>query len=260
MNIKEKVEYGSKGLTGSAVKTIAVISMIIDHAGGHILRNWFVLSPYNVFTAETSSISTAILRAIHICDALGSIAFPLFCFLITEGFVHTKNPGKYALRMLIFALISEIPFNLVHRMSISYSGLQNVMFTLAVSIMTLYAASLTDEKFKGTNKEMPVRILVIAAGMGLAFLIKSEYVFLGVLAIALFYYLREYKYLRLIAFVPLAVPSLWSLLAVPAVMLYNGNRGRQNKYFFYAFYPVHFLVIYVVMALWLKLTPDFFIR
>ena len=138
-------------------------------------------------------------------------------------------------------------------------NMQNVMFTLAVSIMTLYAASLTDEKFKGTKKEMPARILVIAAGMGLAFLVKSEYVFLGVLAIALFYYLREYKYLRLIAFVPLAVPSLWSLLAVPAVMLYNGNRGKQNKYFFYAFYPAHFLVIYAVMALWLKLTPEFFI-
>ena len=89
--------------------------------------------------------------------------------------------------------------------------------------------------------------------MGAAFVARGEYVFLGVLAIALFYYLHDYRYLRLLAFIPLAVPSFWSLLAVPAVLLYNGSRGRPQKYFFYVFYPAHFLLIYAVMKVWLKM-------
>lgn len=259
MGLTKQTTYDQGRLSGAGIKIIAIISMIIDHVGGHIVRSWFVLSEYNIVTAENQSTSILIHTVIKVCDALGSIAFPLFCFLLAEGYVHTRDKRKYALTMLAFAFISEIPFNLVHRMRFFYPGLQNVMFTLAISIFTLYAAELIDEKTKGSRKKWLCRAAVIIAGMGLAFLVRGEYVFLGVLAITLFYYLREYKYLRLLAFVPLVVPSLWSLLALPAVMLYNGERGKQNKYFFYIFYPAHFLLIYAVMALLLKMGPEFFV-
>lgn len=255
--LSEKNDRSKGILSGSVLKTIAVISMVIDHVGSHLIRNWFVLSGHNVIT-EAFGINNLIHFVIDVCDALGSIAFPLFCFLAAEGFYYSRSRGKYALRLLAFALISEIPFNLVHRMRLLYPDLQNVMFTLAISVLTLLIASKTDEKYRETKMEMPARTAVIIFGMGAAFAVRGEYVFLGVLAIALFYYLRDYKYLRLIAFVPLAVPSLWSLLAIPAVILYNGTRGKQNKYFFYVFYPAHFLIIYAIMALWLKITPEFF--
>ena len=250
MTLTEKVDYAKGTLSGAQIKRIAVVSMVIDHVGGYLVRNWFMLSNYNIMTSETANMHMLFYWIIKVCDILGSMAFPVFCFLIAEGFFHSKAPRKYALRMFVFAVLTEIPFNLVHRMGVWYPGLQNVMFTLAVSILTLYVASISDSKFKGSKFQLPVRILIVILGMGLAFLLRGEYVFLGVLAISLFYYLRSYTYLRLLAFVPLAVPSFWSLLAIPVILLYNGKRGKQNKYFFYVFYPAHFLLIYAIMVLW----------
>lgn len=249
MTLTKKADCAKGLLSGAQVKGIAVVSMVIDHIGGYVVRNWFMLSNYNIMTSETANIHMLFYWIIKVCDVLGSIAFPLYCFLIAEGFFHSKAPKSYALRMFGFAILAEIPFNLVHGMSLSYPSLQNVMFTLAVSILTLYAASISDTKLKGSKFQVPFRILIVILGMGLAYLLRGEYVFLGVLAISLFYYLRAYTYLRLLAFVPLVVPSLWSMLAIPVVMLYSGKRGKQNKYFFYVFYPTHFLFIYAIMVL-----------
>ena len=77
--------------------------------------------------------------------------------------------------------------------------------------------------------------------MGLAYLIRSEYVFLGVLSICLLYLLRDQGRLRLLGFAPLLIVSPWILLALPPAMLYNGQRGKGMKYFFYVFYPAHLL-------------------
>ena len=259
MALTEKTTLFEGKLSGAQLKWIAVLSMIADHVGSCLLRKWYVLSNYTIVASQNTGGRIALEWAIRLCDIFGSVAFPLFCFLLAEGFAHSRSPGAYAGRMAVFAVLSEIPFNLAHKMRIFYPALQNVMFTLTVSILTLWAASVTDEKYRGTKWQLPVRCGVVLLGMGLAFLIRGEYVFLGVLAAALFYYLREYRYLRLAAFLPLAIPSLWSLLAVPAVLAYNGKRGRQSKAFFYVFYPAHFLILYAVMALSLKLTPDFFL-
>ena len=79
--------------------------------------------------------------------------------------------------------------------------------------------------------------------MVLAYLVRGEYVFLGVLAVALMYLLRERGKLRLLGLVPLLIASPWILLAVPLLMAYDGSRGKGNKWFFYVFYPAHFLVL-----------------
>lgn len=249
MILTKKADFAKGIFTGAQLKRIAVASMVIDHVGSYVIRDWFMLSNYNTITSETAALQMFFYWIIKICDVLGSVAFPVYCFLVAEGFFYSKDPKKYALRMFAFAALAEIPFNLVHQMQIWYPDLQNVMFTLAVSILTLYAASISDSKFAGSNYQPSVRILIVILGMGLAYLLRGEYVFLGVLAISLFYYLRAYRYLRLLAFVPLAVPSLWSLLAIPVILLYSGKRGKQNKYFFYVFYPAHFLFIYAIMML-----------
>lgn len=236
-------------LSGFAVKRVAVISMIVDHVCGFIIRPYY-MERFHIITSEAQAHqSMRWYYLIESCDAIGSIAFPLFCFLLAEGFLHSRNRLKYALRLTAFALISEIPFNLVHNGTVFFYGLQNVMFTLATGIFTLYAASLAENRLTGGKKLWFARIAITAAGMGAALLIKGEYVFLGVLAVSLFYYLREYRWLKFLSFAPLIVPSVWSLLAVIPILLYNGARGKGSKYFFYIFYPAHFLLIYLLVTM-----------
>lgn len=232
-------------LDSFAIKWIAIASMVIDHFGSIVMDG--VVAPYMtndsiIFTADMPFFVRYTFAIKNVCEVLGSIGFPLFCFLLAEGFVHTRNRLTYGIRMGIFALISEIPFDLAHYQQALNFSLQNVMFTLCVGIFTLWAVSQAEEKLSGRK---PLQILCIvlsvAAGCALAFLLRSEYVFLGILAIAPMYLLRKNPYLRLLGIAPLLIVSPWVLLALIPIFLYSGRRGKGSKYFFYVFYPAHFL-------------------
>ncbi|HHT16842.1 MAG TPA: conjugal transfer protein TraX [Papillibacter sp.] len=239
-----------KKLSGFAIKWIAVASMIIDHVGGLCIMKYYSAT-FSVITASEAAKAATLYYIIKVCEALGSIAFPIFCMLIAEGFIHTKSRGRYAIRMIAFALISEIPFNLAHKHTVLYPALQNVMFTLALGIVTLYAVEWAKTYVRAGKWTIALQAAIVALGMAAALLVKSEYVFIGVLVICLFYFLRDKGIWRLVALVPLAVISPWSLLSLIPILMYNGTRGRGSKYFFYVFYPAHFLVIYLAMVLWL---------
>lgn len=235
-----------RGLSGFGLKRIAIISMLIDHFGSIILNG--VLAPYysNGALTLTSDMPFLIRYAPllkDICEALGRVAFPIFCFLLVEGFRHTRSRVRYGVRMGLFALASEVPFDLAHSGQAFDFGLQNVMFTLCIGIFTLLAMRAVAERFAG-RRGMRVLLtgLVIAAGMGLAYLIRSEYVFLGVLTIALIDLLHSRGPWRAAALAPLLIVSPWVLLSLVPLSLYNGQRGRGAQYFFYWFYPAHFLL------------------
>jgi len=235
-------------LSGFALKRIAMVSMIVDHVGGFLLKP-FYMGHYAAVTSEAEAVlSRRWFYLIQTCSAIGSVAFPLFCFLIAEGFVHTRSRRDYVRRILLFALISELPFNLVHHSELFYPALQNVMFTLTLGVLTLWALSYAEERYFG-KRLLLYRIGITLLGMALAFAVRGEYVFLGVLAMVLFYELRNREKLRYLAFIPLVVPSLWFLAAAPAVYLYNGTRGKGSRNFFYVFYPAHFLVLYALVLL-----------
>ena len=232
--------------SGNLLKTIAVISMIIDHFGSIVMDG--VIAPYQVndMVYFTESMPFFVLHAFtvkSICDILGSIAFPIFCFMIAEGFTHTHDQVKYGLRVGLFALLSEIPFDLAHYQQFFCFSLQNVMFTLCISIFTLLGISLIEKRCPdGKRLRIVLTVVVTAAGMGLAFLVRGEYVFIGVLVICLLYLLRNAGYLRMVAFAPMLIVSAWALLAVIPLLFYDGTRGKGSKYFFYYFYPAHFLL------------------
>lgn len=233
-------------LTGNALKIIAVISMVIDHFGSIVMDG--VIAPYQVnnsiyFTEDMPRIVFNAFAIKDVCNILGSIAFPIFCFMIAEGFLHTHDRIKYGLRVGLFALISEIPYDLAHYQKMFCFSLQNVMFTLCIGIFTLLAISMIDERCKERKSlRIVLTIITIAVGMGLAFVVRGEYVFIGVLIIALLYLLRNTGYFRMFAFIPMLIVSPWALFAVIPILLYNGKRGKGPKYFFYIFYPLHFLV------------------
>ena len=230
---------------GFALKWIAIASMVIDHFGSIVMDG--VLAPYRVdgmiyFTADMPWFIRSAPMIKTVCEALGSVAFPIFCFLLVEGFVHTRNRLKYGLRMGLFALISEIPYNLAHSQTVWHPALQNVLFTLCIGIFTLYAIAWTQEKLSMRRAASILSVIgVTLAGAGLAFLVRGEYVFLGIFCIVLLYVLRENRYWQLAGFAPLLIVSPWILLAVPPVAAYNGQRGRGSRYFFYVFYSAHFL-------------------
>lgn len=242
-----------KGLLSSFwLKRIAVASMIIDHIGSFLLRA--LMNPYRVDGGIlVGQDSPAALRWLMLgreaCDILGSAAFPLFCFLIAEGFLHTRDRLRYGGQMLVFALLSEVPYDLAHYQTVFSPRLQNVMFTLACAILTLLLVSKAEERWAERKAiRLGMTAAAIAAGMAAAYLVRGEYVFLGPLAVSLVYLLRERGRWRIAGLAPLLVASPWTALAVPFLLLYSGERGRGSKWFFYLFYPAHFLAFAALAA------------
>ena len=107
-----------RGLTGTALKLIAVVTMFLDHIGAAILEStaiWVILDDAAETTIDyffNSSALEVIRNADVILRAIGRVSFPIFCFLLVEGFLHTKNLRKYFLQLGVFALLSEVPFDL----------------------------------------------------------------------------------------------------------------------------------------------------
>ena len=241
-------------LTGFGLKRLAVVSMIIDHIGSFLLRAMMI--PYMVegtltVNRESPTALWELMQAREVCDILGRIAFPLFCFLMVEGFVHTHDRVKYGLRMAAFALLAEIPFDLAHYHRVFDPGLQNVMFTLTVCIFTLLLISKAEERYRERPglKWLWV-VLLTLAGAGTALFVRGEYVFLGVFSAVGLYLLRDRGRLRVLGLAPLLVVSPWTLLAWLPALFYNGERGRGSQWFFYIFYPAHFLA-FAALAAWL---------
>ncbi len=239
-------------LTSFGLKRVAMVSMVIDHIGSFLLGAMLV--PYMAggtltVNGDSPAALWQIVKGQELCHILGRMAFPIFCFLVVEGFLHTRDRVGYGVRMGIFALLSEIPYDLVqfHR-GFSFR-LQNVMFTFTVAIFTLLAITKAEERWaeKG-GVRMAAIAAITTAGMGAALLVRGEYVFLGVLAAVLVYLLRDRGRLRVLGLAPLLIVSPWTALAVPVLLLYNGQRGKGNKWFFYVFYPVHFLVFAALAA------------
>lgn len=172
---------------------------------------------------------------------LGRIAFPIFCFLIVEGFFHTHDVRRYMGRLGVFALISEIPYDLAFRgVPLEYAH-QNVFFTLLIGIGMMILLE--------RNREWPVKAVILLLAMWLAVLIRSDYNFRGILLIFVFYIFHESRWLAVTAgglwnFLYQGVIQKYGVLSVLPLALYNGERGRKMKYFFYIFYPAHLLLLY----------------
>ena len=121
------------GISGSTLKLIAILSMLIDHAGATIIRTLWQ-SPVISSSVSQSRLWSEIYK---ISRSVGRIAFPIFCFMIVEGFLHKRNVWRYARRLFLFSLISEIPFDLALKGSWYFPEKQNVYFTLLIGLLVL---------------------------------------------------------------------------------------------------------------------------
>ncbi|MEG2000565.1 MAG: TraX family protein [Evtepia sp.] len=227
-------------LTTAHLKVIAMISMLLDHA-------WATVVDGNLWM-----------------NCVGRLAFPIFAFLVAEGFYHTSNRKRYILRVLVFALISELPFNLMCGANI-YPFHQNVMFTFLIALCAL---TLLDRiKDQGNGKFIRASLVLIGAFFVGTFAFV-DYGGLGVLTVLMFYFSKQTKYPIAIQVVFMVcmnwfmmggqeIPifgfmfplQAFALFSLPLIWLYRGEKGynsRAMQYGFYAFYPLHITILVLI--------------
>lgn len=232
-----------KCLSGNALKMIAIVTMLIDHIGAAIIEMGILGRMGPALTREAWEFWSSFDLALRM---VGRMSFPVFCFLLVEGFAHTRDVKKYAVRLCLFAWISEIPFDLAFYGRWLEFSHQNIYATLFLGLAALAGM----EKFRDSTWK---QALVVLAGCGAGQLLHTDYGGFGVFFILLLYLLRFNPWMRaLLGSVSLISIEPWpAVFAFIPIQLYNGKRGRWNfKYIFYAFYPAHLLVLWGI-RLWL---------
>lgn len=225
------------GVDSFALKLIAIFGMTLDHIGV-VFGQWLPL------WAESA------------LYALGGLTFPIMAFLLCEGFRHTRSKGKYALRLLVFALITQIPY-----MWALMSQL-NVLFTLLLGLLALMVM----EKVKNP---LLCGLVAIVFTVGSLF---CDWGLMGVPMVLIYYYVQDPKMKPVLGVLPpvmsMGANGLYALamgymevlpstlfvfvgctLTIPLLANYNGQRGRPMKYLFYAYYPLHIIVLGVLRGL-----------
>ncbi len=234
-------------LSGSALKLIALITMIIDHVGAAILEMG-VIEGYNTGMLNISY-ETALFwwNVDSVLRGIGRISFPIYCFLITEGFLHTRDVRKYALRLGVFALLSEIPFDLAFYHVLWTWEHQNVFFTLFLGLLAIAAIDYYEKRMNSRW----VGLIAAFCFVMLGDVLHTDYGAFGVFFIVVLYAFRNCGWIRTVIGCILIAWETTAPLAFIPIQMYNGERGRLRlKYFFYAIYPAHLLILYgICMAL-----------
>ena len=212
-----------QGLSQEQLKIMACASMLVDHIG-------VLFFPEAVW-----------LRV------LGRIAFPIYCFLLVEGFEKTRNRNKYALRLLFGAVLAELPYDFAFFGGI-YWPRQSVMVTLVMGFGVLWLL----EQGKPVWLILPVALA--AQGLG------TDYGGTGIVLIALIYLVRDREErwllpaLMAVCFLGLGggvlSVQMFGVLAVFPIWAYNGRKITHSAlatWGFYLFYPVHLLVLYLIL-------------
>ena len=245
-------------MTAFVLKIIALICMIIDHTA-YVFPMYFP----------------------EYFRVIGRLAFPLYVFLIAEGCRHTRSMKKYLFRLALFALISEIPFDLAFNQNfflpidINFINDTNIFYTLFLGVLCVYALQIFKEKIP--KFALALSVPVTAAAMFLAYLLETDYGAFGVAFIFLMYITPRkipqlivmavcccYEVLPFLDFAkyygyihPMTFPMLGALLfTVPLAAFYYGRRGPGMKWLFYIFYPAHLLIFAVILLVFVN--PAFY--
>lgn len=253
-----------------ALKLLALITMFIDHTGAGIMEAFFLQR-----LAVDSQAFRICLTVDELMRCVGRLAFPIYCYLLVQGFLHTRSASRYALRLFGFALLSELPFDWLLFGGIT-PDYQNVFWTLLIGLLMLMGLRRAG-KWESKALSVGGSIVILAAGMTAALLMRTDYDYKGVVLIAALYLLRgDRKRQCLLSpfffFASFFLDVLLGLNTAAAIVsslsvevfcifaflfLYAGNGKRymkKGKYFFYFFYPGHMLLLlgirYLLLFLW----------
>ena len=234
------------GLDSTALRLLAILFMVLDHL-------WATVVPGNLWLT-----------------CLGRLAFPIFAFQLCEGYRHTSDYRRYRRRLLVFALLSEIPFNLFYAGSVIFPFHQNVLFTLLLGLLAMRQADMLrrEEGIKKKSLRCLALLLILAGGV----VLFPDYGLMGVMTVLCFFVFREHRLFQLAAMavlnifafkgqtIPVSLGALaydfpiqgFALLALPLIWLYNGEKGPGGKglrLFWYIFYPLHMLALYFIQRI-----------
>lgn len=259
-----------RAVTATGLKVIALVTMFLDHLAATVL--------YGLLTAAGSEVPAAgtLLYGVYqnwnllaelydLLRTVGRLAFPIYCFLLVQGFLHTRSVPRYALRLFLFALISEIPFDLAFNGTVLEWSYNNVFFTLLTGLITLWCIRKVHQRLSPLPWTPAAKhILYALAAVAFTFsfgsladgpLLSSDYGAAGIVTIVLMYLLRDYppvSYGLGVLVLTLLVENdmtLFALVGILPILFYRGQQGRPAKYLFYLFYPAHLLLLAGVAAL-----------
>ncbi len=223
-------------MSNFVLKIIAIITMFIDHLG------YAICEKFSYF------------------NYIGRLAFPIFAFGISEGYKHTKSKKNYLMRLLIFAISSQVPFMFFNSI-FSNSFKLNIFFTLLTGLIAIIGYEQCKNKYVGL-------LLVVCLSLT-ADTLKMDYGYWGVLVIFIFHVFKDKKILMnvsyiglcLLKYIPLylrynfnlsyIILCLCTILPILFINFYNGKKGKDTKYLLYAFYPAHLMVLYVINLLFI---------
>jgi TraX protein. len=220
-----------KGISASTLKIIAIIAMTCNH----------------IALIYEANLSFAMICVLH---AFGGMTFPIMAYLLGEGYRHTTNVRKYAMRLLLFACIAELPFRFFLA-----GDRGNVLFTLFFGLLVLHT-------YENATREV---FCVVFTGLTVTSSF-FDWGGIGILMIFFYYILRDKKKRVVIPCLVLIMLflfasivdvmrmdnlrgletigfSLGCILTIPLLMHYNGKKGKSMKYFFYVYYPLHVVVL-----------------
>lgn len=265
-------------LSGNQLKIIAAICMLVDHAA----KVFFASSAYRIINPMLAAgqISSEQLRLIdfiykQILCGIGAVAFPVFAFTFAEGFRHTHSKKRYLLRLALFALISEFPFDATFfgRYQEGLPGWpwywyhQNVFFTYLQALCALWLMEQANKiKSKPLSVLLQGMIMLIACCVA-QFVVYGDYRGYGVFLIIVVYLLRNNRLYQILGMILAKIVfdrfyyPISFLISLILILLYNGKRGEKNlKPFFYGFYPIHIAIIgfldwLIFTVLWGSIIP-----
>ena len=219
--------------TGAQLKYIAFISMLIDHVNNAIVTPLLKGSGFLLYLSNIFSI-------------LGRIAFPIFLFFIVEGFFKTKDRKKYLITMIIFGIISEVPFDMFTSRTFFNPNWNNMMFTLALCLIAIWIVDSLKGKIKIKALWYISSIIIVIFFGFLAMIFSLDYDYHAIFAAYIFYIFYDKPLLGAALGYLSIIKEVYSVLGFVINLSYNGERGRQYKWLNYLFYPVHLFIIGVL--------------
>lgn len=250
-NVKRPVMWRTPSITADGLKIFACIMMLVSSIGITIVENGLI--HIGQYTQEQLSDLLAKDSQMMVYAGIGSVfqlfgglSVPIFAFLLVEGFLHTSDYKKYLLTMVAFAILSEIPYDLANYEKFWDLSGQNAMFSMVISLLMLYFLRIAKEK-GGALGGLLQLLLVVVAVMWVSFF-RAGYGLCIVLLTAILYIFNTKNVLKTLLGVIVSLLYVTGPLAFYGIWCYNEKRtNRLPKYFYYFFYPVHLLILGIIV-------------
>lgn len=228
---KESKLYKIQVLSGAQLKYIAFLSMLIDHT------NKALIYPY---------LNEGILSYIsNLFDILGRIAFPIFAFLLVEGYFKSKNIKKYLLNLVIFAIISEVPFDMFTTRTFFNARFNNVLFSLSLCLITIWIIDSLKDRLQNKPRIIwyVLSVIIIITMCLVSMFASVDYDYHAILIVYFFYIFHNRPILGITFGYISIFKEIWSTIGFLITLTYNGKYGNQSKILNYCFYPLHLLIL-----------------